>query len=103
MEWIIRWMQWMKSLGMDYTQQFGIPISEPALSRYIPMPQASEEWKEEEEDDDEEGEEKLIIDNDFNEMFRLEQPSNEGVKIRTPRCMSPTSSAGARAATQYTG
>ncbi|KAK5825188.1 hypothetical protein PVK06_019995 [Gossypium arboreum] len=57
------------------------------------------EWEEEEEGKDEEEEEVPALNEDFDEMFRPEQPSIGGVKIRTSSHTSPISFACARVVT----
>lgn len=65
------------------------------------MQQVDEEW-EEEECKNEEEEEESVLNDDFDETFRSEQPSVEGVKIRTTSSTSPTSFAGVSVTTPDT-
>ncbi|KAK5793995.1 hypothetical protein PVK06_035183 [Gossypium arboreum] len=72
-------------------------MPEAPPNRYLPMPffgQADDkEWEEDEEgkSEYEDGEEELANDEDFDDVFRPEQPSIGGVKICTPSRTYPTS------------
>ncbi|PPD83276.1 hypothetical protein GOBAR_DD19792 [Gossypium barbadense] len=97
MEWVIRWMQAMTSLGIDYTQRFGIPVLELPPNRYSPMQfsrQAKYEEREGEgEADVKEGDEQYHA-YVFNDAFISDQPSVEGVQFHNTSQSNLTQSAG---------
>ncbi|KAK5835644.1 hypothetical protein PVK06_011338 [Gossypium arboreum] len=87
------------SCGVD---RFGILVLELPPNQYRPMQffeqAGAEEWEEEEEEQEESAHDK-----DFNDVFRLEQPTIRGVKIHTPSRTNLTNSAGARVGTSKMG
>lgn len=98
MEWMIRWMQKMSPVGIDYARRHILQVPNPPSNKYAPMSFYAhieyEEGEEEDKDEDvvdkkEEGEESTH-DYDLDHAFLLEQPTVGGVKFRSPSQSSPT-------------
>ncbi|KAK5811983.1 hypothetical protein PVK06_027377 [Gossypium arboreum] len=93
MEWVIRWMQEMTPMGIDYVHWYGMPILKSPPMQFYEQ-QEHKEGKEEEEEEGvvkEEGEESNHG-YDFNNAFLPEKPSVGGIQFRNPSQSNPTQS-----------